>query len=63
MTERSRNALVNASAFIIPFVTIIVFRDWYDDGQIATGPEFFVVCFAMFLGAWSAFWLRKVAND
>ncbi len=63
MSGRSRNALVDALFFTIPFVTIIVFRDWYNDGQIAVDPEFFFVCFAMVLGAWYASWLRKVSND
>lgn len=63
MSKRSRNALVEASMFVIPLFTVIVLRDWYDDGQIAASPGFFAFCFVMFLGAWTASRLRKGAND
>lgn len=49
--------------FVIPLFTVIVLRDWYDDGQIAASPGFFAFCFVMFLGAWTASRLRKGAND
>ena len=63
MSGRGRNALFGALCFMVPIVTITVFRDWYDGGQVSVDPGIYAIFVVMFLGAWSASWLRKVTND